>query len=180
MLDRNSGRKNLPLTRKKPWGGPGSYEESLLEEERKRRRGDRREGQTYGNNAFFTGDEGIFSKRSDFISVKQESREDAVVLAAGVDSVPVSEGLHPHLVALGQPQQHQAGGLVDVLTVQGIPRPHLSGAIHHQRGSKRLAADGDVEGEDVNPGVNTREAVGSEVEVVFFIVEDFVKSDWEA
>lgn len=143
-----------------------------------------REGQT----DFFTdiiiakssGDKGILSNQSDFIRVKQESREDAVVLAAGVDAIPVSERLHPHLVAHGQPQQHQAGCLVDVLAVQRIPRLHLSGAVQHQRGSKRLTADGDVEGEDVDASVNAREDVGSEIEVVFFIVEDSVKSDWEA
>lgn len=121
-----------------------------------------------------------FSNPSGFLGVQQESREDAVVLAAGIHSVPVSERLQPHLVPHDQPQHHQGGCLVDVLTIQRVPSPHLSGPIHHQRGSERLIADGDVEGEDVNPGMNAHEAVGSEIEVILLVVENFIKPDWEA
>lgn len=111
--------------------------------------------------------------------VKQKSREDAVIFTAGVSPIPVSECLHPHLITHCQKEHHQSGGLVDVLAVERVPCPYPPGPVHHQCGSQRLIAYSDVEGEDVNPSVDTCKAVGSDIEVVLFVVEDFVKADRE-
>ena len=75
--------------------------------------------------------EDIFSGVSGLVWVKQESREDAVILTAGIRPIPVSEGLHPHLITHRQPQHHQSGRLVDVLTVQRVPCPYPPWPIHH-------------------------------------------------
>ncbi|KAG7229302.1 hypothetical protein INR49_012960 [Caranx melampygus] len=76
--------------------------------------------------------------------VKQEARESAVVLAAGVNTVPVSQCLQPHLVTFSQLQQSEVGRLIYVLAVQRIPSPQLPCPVNHQGSAHRPVAHSDV------------------------------------
>ena len=106
------------------------------------------------------------------LGVDQEAGEGAVVLAAGINAVPVAQRLQPHLVAGRQLEQHQVGGLVDVLAVQRVARAHPPRAVHHQGGSQRPVPHRDVVAEHVHPSVAAIELAGLQAVVALLVVED--------
>ena len=128
----------------------------------------------------FPKESGLGISASGRVREEQEPGEGAVVLAAGVGPVPVPEGLHPHLVALSQPQQNHVGRLVNVLAVERVPGPQAARAIHHQCRPQGPVAHREVVGEHVDARVGAVELAGGQVVVVLSVVEDLVEADGEA
>lgn len=111
------------------------------------------------------------------IRVQQEPREDAVVLRAGVEPVPVLPNLQPHLVPHPQLEDGQEGGLVDVLPVEGVPGLGHPPAAGHEAEARGAAAHGDVVGEDVGAGHAAVELARGGVVIVALVEPHAVKPD---